>query len=91
MAKTKADGYYIEVKNKTGYPSNYISLKVTNNNTSRFWFGGGNITRTAIFKTYKFARNIAIKQIKIFNRKHNGDFIFYIQSIKILGDFKKTN
>ena len=80
--RTKPDGYYIEVKNEEGYPHEYVGLKITNNDTSRFWFGGGYVTRLAIFKTYKEARKVAKKQIRILQKKHSGKFVFLISSIK---------
>lgn len=82
--KIKADGYYIQVRNLDNYPQEWVSLKITNNDTSKYWFGGGSITRTAVFKTYKEARKTARKQITIFQKKHNGKFEYLIRPIKLV-------
>jgi len=82
--KTKADGYYIQVKNNNGYPRDWVSLKITHEDTSRYLFGGGSSTRTAIFKEYNEARKVARKQVKMFTKKYNGSFEFIIHPIKIV-------
>ena len=82
LKKTKADGYYIEVKNFEGFPNEWVSLKITNEDTSRYWFNGGYTTRTVVFKSYKEARKVALKQSRILQKKHGGKFKFLIIPIK---------
>ena len=82
--KTRADGYYIIVKNNKGYPSKYVALKITDNNTSISWFGGGSSTRTAVFKKWQTAYNFGKREIRRLNKKYEGDFVMIIQSISII-------
>lgn len=86
--KTKADGYFIEVKNKKGYPSIYTALKVTNKDTSKSGFGGGNSTRLAVFKKYQTAYDFGRREVRRLNKKYAGDFGMIVQSINLLEDYK---